>query len=58
MTTTDKVTALELPASVLEIIAWLGGFPPNVQVEASVYNSFKKDSGRTKVQRLVVRDEH
>jgi hypothetical protein len=49
--------ALELPASAEEIRQWVQDLPPNTVVEATVYNSFKKDSGKTKVQRLVAREE-
>lgn len=57
MASTEKTTALELPASVEDLIVWAYNVKPGSVIEATVYNKFKRDAGRTKVQRLVVRNE-
>ena len=52
-TMADTHSVIELPATVTDIKAWIDNLPANAQVEATVYNSFKKATGRTKIQRLV-----
>lgn len=57
MTTTDKTTALELPASVEDLITWAYKIKPGSVIEATVYNKFRRDAGKTKIQRLVIRHD-
>jgi hypothetical protein len=52
---TKEKPVLELPASVASIMQWLSELPPTTMIEATVYNSFKKESGTRKVQRLTTR---
>ena len=49
----DTHPVIELPATVADIKNWVNDLPADAQIEATVYNSFKKATGRTKVQRLV-----
>ena len=56
-TMADTHSAIELPATVADIKSWIDDLPADAQVEATVYNSFKKATGRTRVQRLVAHYE-
>lgn len=48
---------IELPASITALMAWMRDLPPDAQIEATVYNSYTKGAGKSKIQRLVAHCE-